>query len=50
MERQHTNSYGERRGTIKRPVVIIQMRAIRGDTRFCARILEARGAPYSIRD
>lgn len=50
MERQHPNSYDERRGVTKRPVLIIQMPASPDERRFYTRILEVSGAPYFIRD
>jgi Bacterial TniB protein len=50
MERQHPNSYDERRGITMRPVLIIQMPASPDERRFYTRILEVLGAPYSVRD
>ncbi len=43
MERQHPDSYDERRGITKRPVLIIQMPASPDERRFYTRILEVLG-------
>jgi ATP-dependent Clp protease ATP-binding subunit ClpA len=50
MERQHPNSYEERRGITLRPVVSVQMPPSPDERRFYTRMLEVLGAPYSIRD
>jgi Cdc6-like AAA superfamily ATPase len=50
MERQHPNSYDERHGITKKPVLVIQMPASPDERRFYTRILEVLGAPYSTRD
>ncbi len=47
MERQHPNSYDQRRGITKRPVVIVQMPSSPDQRRFYTRILQVLGAPYS---
>src|ERR1700676_667201 len=50
MERQHPNSYDDRRGIPFRPVVSVQMPPSPDERRFYTRMLEVLGAPYSIRD
>src|SRR5260370_25092494 len=50
MERQHPNSYEERRGITLRPVVSVQMPPSPDERRFYTRMLEGLAAPYSIRD